>query len=294
MEIKNLQTFLALSRILNFTKTAEELGYAQSNITSQIKQLENEFGVLLFNRLGHTITLTEKGKELVPYAAGIIALANEASIQMSTHTKRRITIAASESLCIYRLPQILNDFNQSYPDTEILIQMIDTNDFVPYLTENQIDAAYALESPINNPYIKHYINHPEKIGLYTIPQNPLAAQKRLSVTDFHNVPFSFTGKSCCYRNAFIKDLESAEIKPNIVLETSSLQVIKEMTLSGLGICVLPEMAVKKELSEGKLVPLDYSTKYAISSQLICHKNKWISPELNAFINCASKYTNGSS
>lgn len=124
MELKYLQTFLTLSQIKNFTKTAQELGYAQSNITAQIKQLETELGVPLFNRLGHCITLTSKGKELVPYATKILSLSKEATTQISAFSKAKITIAASESLCIYRLPQIIKNFRKLYPKTELIIQMI--------------------------------------------------------------------------------------------------------------------------------------------------------------------------
>lgn len=74
MELKHLKTFLTLSKIKNFTKTAEHLNYAQSNITTQIQQLETELDVRLFERIGKSVTLTREGEKLIPYAKKMILL----------------------------------------------------------------------------------------------------------------------------------------------------------------------------------------------------------------------------
>lgn len=78
MDLKQLQLFLMLSQTNSFTRTGEILGYSQSNVSSQISQLESELGGPLFNRHGHSITLTNKGNQLLPYAEKMISLSNEA------------------------------------------------------------------------------------------------------------------------------------------------------------------------------------------------------------------------
>ena len=95
MELKHLRTFLTLCEIKNFTKAAEQLNYAQSNVTAQIKQLETELGVLLFNRMGHKISLTEQGRELLSYTTQILSLVDDATEQIQLHKKSKMTIAAS-------------------------------------------------------------------------------------------------------------------------------------------------------------------------------------------------------
>lgn len=287
MELKHLRTFLTLCEIKNFTKAAEQLNYAQSNVTAQIKQLETELGVLLFNRMGHKISLTEQGKELLSYTTQILSLVDDATEQIQLHKKSKMTIAASESICIYRLPRILSSFKKEYPDVEIHIRMIDTDNFIPFLYENAVDFAFALESPIVHPSIRHFIHHDEPIGVFAFPDHPLTAKVHLCSNDFNDVSMILTEENCCYRRAFLHDLSQTGARPNIVLETSSLQVIKEMAMNGLGICVLPEIAVEKELKEEKLIQLDYHPSYAIASQLICHKDKRITPEMEAFIHCAA-------
>lgn len=90
MEIKQLITFLALSDIKHFTKTADYLNYSQSNITSQIQQLENELQVKLFDRMGKTISLTNEGKALLPYAKKIVTLSKEAERMFLSKEKNQI------------------------------------------------------------------------------------------------------------------------------------------------------------------------------------------------------------
>ena len=77
MELKNLITFTQVAELGSFTKAAEQLGYSQSTISFQIKQLEEELGFLLFERINHTITLTERGHELVSYAHQVRALTED-------------------------------------------------------------------------------------------------------------------------------------------------------------------------------------------------------------------------
>ncbi len=283
MELRQLQTFLTLSELKNFTKTAAKLGYSQSNITAQIKQLEQELGKPLFNRLGHSVTLTEDGYTLIPYATKILSLSQEAVETLAVKLHTIISIIASESLCTYRLPQLLNDFRQSHPEVEFHIQLLDTNDYYTPLASGQADIAYVLQKPATHPYVKNLLTCNECIGSFCAPNYSLLQKNTLTATDFNEIPLILTGSGCNYRGVFVAELSQANITPNIILETSSLQVIKEMALSGIGICVLPHMAVTKEVNDGRLLQLPYEMNYGFSSQLMIHKDKICSTALQEFI-----------
>lgn len=279
MELKHLQTFLVLSKIKNFTKTAEYLHFAQSNITTQIQQLEEELNVKLFERLGRSITLTAKGLELVPYAEKMLTLSDDMKLKFSNQASGKIIIGASESMCIYRLPEIIKVFQAAHPDVELYIKMLDSENFTPMLASNEIDLAFVLDSPITAPSLESALQIDEDIRLFSLPTHPLTKKSKVLITDFSDIPLILTGAGCCYRKMFEKELLDASVKPKIVLETNSLQVIKQTALSGLGICLLPLLAVEKELDEKHLVAIKYATNYKICSQLIHHKDKWISPDM---------------
>lgn len=288
MDLKNLKTFLVLCEIQNFTKTAKYLHYAQSNVTAQIKQLEKELNVQLFERLGKKVTLTSSGKELIPLAKKMLQLSEEIQIKFSNEKCKHITIGASESMCIYKLPAIIKAFQIEHPSVELYLQVLDTPDFIPLLIDNTIDIAITLDTPINNSNIKVVSEKDEKIGLFTTPNHILSKKVKVSINDLAKQPLILTGKECCYRKMFEKDLAKASLTPKIALETSSLQIIKQATLSGLGICILPQLAVLKELENKELIKINYDTNYKIVSQVIYHKDKWLSQNLNDFIDIAKQ------
>lgn len=289
MDLKHLQTFLALSEIRNFTKTAESLHYAQSNVTTQIQQLEEELNVRLFERMGKRVALTPAGQELVPYALEMLHLSNDMKIKFSNQGIGRITIGASESACICRLPAVIRSFQMEHPEAELYLKVMDTHDFVPFLSGNSIDIAFALDAPISNPNINTALRIEETICVFSAPGHPLAEKDKVFLPDFLNQRLVLTGKECCYRKLFERDLSEAAITPKIVLETGSLQVIKETVRSGLGIGVLPRSAIQKELDDRELAVIKYRTGYKIESQLIHHKDKWISQSLKDFIDTVQKH-----
>lgn len=283
MNFKHIETFLILSEVKNFTKTAEYLNYAQSHVTMQIKQLEEELGVRLFERIGKSISLTSAGHDLVPYAKKLLNLSKELKENFLSKENGRIVIGASESICIYRLPDIIESYQTKYPAVEIYLYVLDTPDVMSLLSDNTIDIAYVLDTPINHPSLKTAVRISETISAFSTPQQQLAKKENISINDFENQKLILTGKNCCYRKMFEKDLLEHSINPKIVLETSSLQVIKQAVLSNLGICILPQLVVQNELNKKELAKIDYQTQYKIESQLIYHKDKWLSQNLIDFI-----------
>lgn len=289
MELKHLNTFLALSRIKHFTKTAKYLNYAQSNVTTQIKQLEQELNVKLFERIGKSVSLTLEGEKLIPYASKMISLASDVSeIYSSSQNSGRIVIGAFESLSIYKLPAIIKKYKNTHPDVELFLMILDSSNFIPLLANNTIDIAFVLEEPIHDKAITIIFQKREPIGLFSTQSHPFAEKAIISAKDLSDEPIILTGKGCCYRGMFEKDLFAASVRPKVVLETGSIQVIKETGLSGLGLCVLPEFTVQKELNNHELVKLAYDCDFDIYSQLIYHSDKWISPNLQEFISISEE------
>lgn len=289
MNLKNLETFLTLSKIKNFTKTAETLNYAQSNVTMQIKQLEEELQVKLFERLGKSVVLTEEGNQLIPYAKRYLSLSLEIHDLYATHKKQKIVIGASESLSIAKLPYILSQYKKSHPEVELSLQLIDANEIAPMLLDNIVDIVLALDTPILNPALSTCFEHWEPVHLYASPEYAIVKKDNVTINDLNELPMILTKPLCCYRKQLEQDLIKSNVQPKIILETSSVQVIKETTLHGLGVCLLPQFLVEKELNNHQLYELAFPTDYHISAQLIHHKNKWISPILSDFMNTVKEY-----
>ena len=290
MDLKQLKTFVVLSKNKNYTKTADELGYAQSSISAQIQQLEQELNTKLLDRIGKRVFLTANGEMLLPYAIEMLALASNIKdrIDSSLSSSGQLIIGVSESLCIFKLPEIVDLFKKSHPNIVLQLKLIENDQVVQQLTDNTIDIALTIGNPIEHPSITSLLKKREEILVLSVPTHPLASKNVLDIKDFTNQRLILTGSGCNYRTAFEYDLKSHGIPYQIALEAGSVQSIKEMAASGLGLCVLPDLAVRKELSANLLCALPYKNDYKIYIQLFCHNSKWISPYLADFLELVKK------
>ena len=286
LDNKQLKTFLTIAKLQSFTLTAQNLNYAQSTITSQIQLLKKEFGVRLFERLGHHITLTSEGKKLLPFAEQILKLSNDAksAIDNSEVPNGTLSIGVIESLCVTRLPKILKEYRLRYPNVEITLKFGNRTDFLRFLKENTIDIAFFLEKKINEDDFFTEIEFPEPMVLLSLPEHPLAQKGSVFPEDLAGEPLILTEAGCSYRTILENILTQYGIKPSSVIETGNVQLIKQLAISGLGITLLPLVAVEEECIQQRLVKLNWKgPTFEILTQVIYHKNKWISASLKAFI-----------
>lgn len=286
MDIKQLNTFLTIAKLQSFTKAAQNLDYAQSSITSQIKLLENELGVKLFERLGHSITLTADGRNLLPYAEQILKFSKEAknAIGSSVLPCGALSIGAVESLCVTRLPKLLKEYRSRYPNVEITIKFGNSTDFRGLLKDNIIDIAFFLEQKeIDGEFVTE-IQFPEPMVILSLTEHPLAQKESVYPEDLTDESMILTEKGCSYRILFENMLTQYAIKPRSIIETGNVQAIKQLTMSGLGITFLPLVAVEEEFLQHRLAKLNWKgPSFEMLTQVIYHRNKWISAPLKAFI-----------
>ena len=286
MELRQLATFREVATTLSFTQAAATLGYVQSSVTAQIQALEADLGVPLFDRLGKRIVLTDAGRKLVGYAEKILALSDEAHSVIAGEVEPvgALTISAPESLCTYRLPTVLREFRRRYPQVQLTFSPAPSLDMRRRVSEGLLDLAFVIEEPIQSVNLMAEALVREPILLLAPPDHPLAAQREVHVADLAGVPMLLTEKGCTYRRLFEQALSAGGIYLSTALEFSSVEAIKQCVMTGMGITVLPAMAVSRELAEGRLVVLRWAERpLEVLTQIIWHKDKWLSPALNAFI-----------
>ncbi len=288
MEIRQLQTFRAVARTLSFTRAATTLNYAQSSISAQIQALEEEFAVTLFDRLGRRIVLTDAGQRLLQYADKILALSDEAQIVVPSRSEPTgvLTIAAPETLCTYRLPAIVNAYRLRFPKVDIIFRpSANCEAWDTLLGDGLADAALLLAEPYHSTVLLIEPLQCESILVVAHPDHPLARQTTVALTDFRSETMLLTEAGCPYRVIFERALRSVAIVPATVLEFHSVEAIKQCALTGMGVAVLPEIVVLRELAAGTLTTLPVANlTFHMLIQLAWHKDKWLSPALQAFMN----------
>ena len=287
MEIRNLMSFIQVAELNSFTKAADVLGYSQSTVSFQIKQLETELDCLLFERINHTITLTERGKELLSYAHNVCRLTDEfrQNIEETKELKGVIHLVAPDSVCEDMLTRNYNDFHSKYPGISLKFTAADTGDMFQMLDRNEADLMVTLD---NHVYKSDYIIAKEEhipMHFVTNKNSPLAKRKKLSINDLLEYQFILTEKEMGYRRILDKTLAKRSLEIQPVLEVGRTDIITELLcFNDDKISFLPDFVTKEKLKSGELVFLDViDVEVDIWKQLIYHKNKWLSNSLSALI-----------
>ncbi|MEH7390307.1 LysR family transcriptional regulator [Bacillus sp. JJ1474] len=289
MEIKQLITFKIAAENLNFTQTAKILNFAQSSVTAQIKALEDEIGKPLFERLGKRLILTDAGYQFKTYAEKMIRLSEEAITAANGEEELSgiLTIGAQESQCTYRLPPILKEFKAAFPKVKLVFKPAHSDEIArKHLMEGLLDVAFIMDKrkPEGSLRVEQLIK--EELKLVITPNQPKSA---FSIDDLKHETLLLTEAGCSYRNMFEESLNSLGIYPLDKIEFASIEAIKQCVIAGLGVALLPEMVVKKELEEGRLKELPWNASSSpLYTQIAWHKDKWMTPPLDEFINLTRK------
>lgn len=286
MELRHLATFRTLATTLNFTRAAVLLGYAQSSVSAQIQELEADLGVRLFERLNKRIMLTDEGYRLLVYAEKLLDLAEEARSALSTTEQPAgaVTISAPETLCTYRLPPLLQRFRATFPQIQVHFRPLPVPDLRRSVLEGRVDVAFVLEEPLRatglivEPLLR------ERLLVLAPPDHPLAHSTRVTPADIEGEPVLLTEVGCSYRNLFKRALSGVGVYPTTNLELTSVEAIKQCVMLGMGITVLPEVAVQQEVTQGRLVALPWSEpNFEVVTQMLWHRDKWQSLALKSFL-----------
>lgn len=286
MEIRNLMTLIHVAEQNSFTKAAQALGYSQSTVSFQIRQLEEELGCLIFERINHTIALTEKGKELLNYAQKISRLTEEfkQDFMDKSEVKGSIHIVTSDSLCEMMMNHHYREFYERYPNIVLKVSNGDTKDMFRLLDQNEADVMLTLDEHV---YVKEYIiAKEERISTHFVASasSHLAHQKNIALSELVQEPFILTEKDMGYRRALDEKLaqHSMEIVP--ALEIGRTDLITHLLEEGNAVSFLPDFVTDAKVKEGKLVYLDVEDfKIDIWKQLIYHRGKWVSECLRTFL-----------
>ncbi len=276
MNNTQLETFLKIVETGSFTATANMLGYAQSTVTTQIKLLEEEFGCLLFERLGKSLVLTCEGEKLISYAEQMLQLQRQMLLEVSAAEipSGIIKIGVSESLCYNRFPEKLMEYKKKYPGMDIRIQFIDHDTFPALLKSGALDVVYTLNPLMDGPELKLISKRKEELAFFASPAHPIAKMKKVKEKDLENVPLLLTSHTCSFRRMLLDDFSKHGVTPKIELETSSKEILKAFAANGLGVAFMPAMTARAEVKEKKLKKIDWAgDDFPVYSQIFVHKDK---------------------
>lgn len=292
MESRHLFTFLVVVEVGSFTRAAQKLDYAQSSITAQIQALEAELGQPLFDRISKKIILTDAGRRLLPYAQEISRLhaIAEDALRSESELTGSLRIGAPESLAAFRLPRIIKEFRNRYPQVKIILKPGACWQLTEFVRSGELDMAFLLQPETEYKELSVVTLIHEEMTLVSPLGHPLLSLDEVEPLHLKSETILHTEAGCTYRTLFERHLNSHGVFPDPTLEFWSIEAIKQCVMAGLGISFLPLVTVRNELAEGKLGRLNWNDEsQRVATQIAYHHKKWISPALTEFLSIVQEH-----
>ena len=289
MELSTIETFLKVASNQNLSKTAKQMGYSQSAITVQIQKLEKELGVALFERIGKRIYLTERGSAFIPYANEILKATQSAITFSQQEVKPQgvLRIGGVESVCTALFPKLLSRFYQKCPEVEVIVRSGPTSDLIELLDSNELDVVLTLDEKIIRPELNCFLEKAEEIIFVTLKRE---IESYISIETLCQQPFILTEKEASYRYELERQLGKQNLTIRPILEIGNTETIINLLKNGMGISFLPRFTVEEQIQKQELIQIHTNLDtIQMYHQLLCHKGKWLSPQLKIFLELTKDY-----
>ncbi|MCY9670016.1 LysR family transcriptional regulator [Paenibacillus alginolyticus] len=241
MELKQLQYFMAICEELHFTRAAKKMGVSAPNISQQIRRLEEELGVLLFDRVGKTIVLTEAGAILREHGAAVfvhLQQANDAISDLKQMHGGSLSIGVLPGDADLMFNALLLNFHQTYPT--IALSLLETTKITEQVLDRSIDVGVTIGPVIDERLTSIPLFH-EEFSLAVSTNDPLATESSIPLNRLPALKMvMFPPDHQCRKliDRFCKD-KGFTLQPHMV--TTTLSSLLQMVQSGVGACVLPRL-----------------------------------------------------
>ena len=222
MEVRQLNTLIRAAQFQSFSKAAESLGYSQSAVTVQIKALEEELGVRLFDRMNKRVLLTVDGQRFLEYANSILDTIQSARQALNENAELggSLHIGTLESLCFFRLPGLIRQFRLEHPRVGLRVTTGSPEELIEKMEQGEVDLICILDEPrYSNNW--HKCNEvPEEVVFVATPNIDLGHPGPYRVAELLDKPFFLTERNANYRRTFDKFLASHQVELTPSLEIS--------------------------------------------------------------------------
>ncbi len=294
MADRRLQVFQTVARLLSFTKAAEELHMTQPAVTFQVRQLEEQFNTRLFDRTHNRISLTDAGKRVHECAGRIFELYAEMDNSVRELTgdiSGVLILGASTTIAEYMLPVLLGDFKTKYPDITIRLKVANTDGIVSQVENNTIDLG-VVEAPVNNKNLVVEKCRTDHLVLIVPPGHELAKEAVVPIQRVADYPFICREEGSGTREVMIESMHEAGVSTadlNIAMELGSLEAIKGAVESGMGVSILSNATIQKELKLGTLVAVQLEPPIDRPFSFVHQKQKFRVRAMDELLSFARNY-----
>lgn len=290
MDINQLEVLVTVAREKSFSRAAEVLERTQPAVSQAIRRLENEIGEKLFDRSSKDGTLTYAGELLLEYARQMMNLrhsAHSAIKEMRNLHNGKVTISANEHTVFYLLP-VIEEFRSRHPLIKIEVQRGVASRIPKEITAREAELGVISFKP-TDPSIKSIAVHTDELILIVSPNHPLASKGKVSIKNLRDESFIAHNAISPYRKKVIEAFEKHKTPLNIAVELPSLEAIKRLVETGIGVALIPKLTAKSEIASGQLIGLSVTEmKLERKLHIVYRRNSVLSHAAEAFLKIAKE------
>ena len=253
MDLDYLTTFLEIAKQGSFSRAGQKLFRSQPAVSAQIRQLEEEYGQKLFDRVGKSMKLTAAGEVLLGYAGRLITLKNDslrAVADQSSAPRGTLAVGANEATCLYVLPDVFAEFHRRFPSVQISVYRNFSRKVVEKVEDGAVDVGI-VTLPVKSPSLRTHPIFRDRLMLMVSPSNPLAKHKTVTPAEIADQPLIIP-KTGFTRQLLDKLFRPYRAQLRIPMELPSVGMIKRFVAAGLGVSLISASFARDEVRAGKV------------------------------------------
>ncbi|TRU18065.1 MAG: LysR family transcriptional regulator [Microcystis aeruginosa Ma_MB_F_20061100_S19] len=289
--LRQLEIFVAISRTESVSRAAEVLSLSQSATSTALSELERQFDLQLFDRVGKSLRINETGQQLLPRAVELLDRAKEIENLLQGHAGfGHMKIGATLTVGNYLATILVARFLKEHPESRIQLQVHNTSTIVHQIANHELDLGL-IEGDCNHPDIAVQPWIADELVVFSAPSHPLAQQRKITIEQLLQEPWILREKGSGTRATFDRALHNHHSQLKIRLELEHTEAIKRAVESGLGIGCISRLALKDAFRRGSLVPLATpSLDLGRFFYFLWHKQKYQTTGMKEFLNLCQRFT----
>ena len=285
MNIEQLRSFRAVATEGGFSKAADALYLTQSTVSMQVRALEKELGVQLFERLGRRVVLTRPGETMLQYATRILSLLEESRRAMAAFgglEAVELIVGASLTIGGYRIPELFSAFRRQHPKVRLVLEIAATQRILEQVHSGAMDLGL-VEGPIEASDLVARPFHTDELVLIVPAGHRWASRKLVMVAELTEEPFVEQEPGFGTREIVQGQLAARGVRVNLVMEVGSPEALKWAVRAGLGVAIVSRSIAELELEAGLLAAVSIRDLHLTRPlQTVMRRDKQVSPSLSAF------------
>ena len=291
--LRQLEIFVAISRTESVSRAAEALSLSQSATSTALSELERQFDLQLFDRVGKSLRINETGRQLLPRAVELLDRAHEIEALLQGHAGfGYMKIGATLTVGNYLATLLVARFLQEHPESRIQLQVHNTSTIVQQIVNHELDLGL-IEGDTHHPDIEVQPWIADELVVFSAPGHPLTKAGNISIEQLLQEPWILREKGSGTRETFDRALQNNQSRLNIRLELEHTEAIKRAVESGLGIGCISRLALKEAFRRGSLVPLATpDLNLGRYFYFLWHKQKYQTTGMREFIAMCKEMTAG--